>query len=162
MQQMVWKMNIDPIDFIYVQDLYISIYKYVWFQVASACSALKQGSGSWPEIEIGWWHWDSLNPGHLDQRSVARPLALWFCRKEFPQRWNVSIRRKKYKYVWIDTWAHSRGELCPWGNLNHLRGVFLPGFLWPVVLICLVQSPHLVCLRILPCVHTHLYRSTGS
>lgn len=67
-QQMVWKMNISPIDFIYVQDLYISIYKYVWFQVASACSTLKQGSCSWPEIEIGWWHWDSLNPGHLDQR----------------------------------------------------------------------------------------------
>ena len=49
----------------------------------------------------------------------CKTLALWFCRKEFPQRWNVVkevqclIRRKKYKYVWIDTWADSEGELCP-------------------------------------------------
>ena len=40
-------------------------------------------------------------------------------------------------------------ELCPHGNLNHLYGAFLSGFLWPIIMICLVCSPYLVYLRIL-------------
>ena len=38
-------------------------------------------------------------------------------------------------------------------SLNHLYGAFLPGFLWPIILICLVHTPCLVYLRIFPCVH---------
>ena len=44
---------------------------------------------------------------------------------------------------------------CPRGSLTHLYGAFLPGFLWPVILLCLVLSPYLVYLRVLPCVYVH-------
>ena len=46
--------------------------------------------------------------------------------------------------MWIDTWvASERQRITEWnppGSLNHLRGDFFPGFLWPIILICLVQS----------------------
>lgn len=47
-------------------------------------------------------------------------------------------------------------ELHPCGSLNDLYRVFLMGF--PVIsrLLCLVHSPHVVDLRVLPCVCTHL------
>ena len=35
-------------------------------------------------------------------------------------------------------------ELHPHGSLSYLYGVFLPGSLWPIILICLVHSLHLV------------------
>ena len=53
-------------------------------------------------------------------------------------------------------------ELHPCGNLNHSYRTFLPGFLWRIILICLVQSPYLVQLRILPCVCMHLLAKTNS
>ena len=43
-------------------------------------------------------------------------------------------------------------ELHLHSSLNHLYGAFLPGFLWPIILICLVHTPCLVYLRIFPCV----------
>ena len=46
--------------------------------------------------------------------------------------------------MWIDTWADSGRESRPRGSLSHLYGAFLLGFLWPMILICLVQSPYLV------------------
>ena len=46
--------------------------------------------------------------------------------------------------------------LGPCGSLNYFCGLFLPGFLWPIILICLVHSSYLVYLRILPCVHASL------
>ena len=63
-------------------------------------------------------------------------------------------------YVWIDTQADPGGETVaesrPCGSLDYFSGTFLPGFLWPIMLICLLHSPYLVYLRILPCVSTHL------
>ena len=47
-------------------------------------------------------------------------------------------------------------ELLPHGSLNHLDGAFLLGFLWPIIMICLVHSPYLAYLRILLCVRMHL------
>ena len=35
------------------------------------------------------------------------------------------------------TWVDS--ELHPRGGLNHLYGALLPGFLWPVISLCLVR-----------------------
>ena len=40
--------------------------------------------------------------------------------------------------MWIDTQAHSEGESLsshPHGSLNYFYGAFLPGFLWPTILI---------------------------
>ena len=54
----------------------------------------------------------------------------------------------------VDTheWTQ-RDTTC--GSLNHLYGAFLLDFLWPIILICLVQSLYLVSLRILPRVYMH-------
>ena len=55
----------------------------------------------------------------------------------------------------IDTqWAQRESHSC--GGLNHFYGTFLPVFLWPIILICLVQSPHLVYLRVFPHIRRHL------
>ena len=42
------------------------------------------------------------------------------------------------------------------GGLNHLQGTFFPGLLQPIILTCLVLSPCLVYLRVLPCVRASL------
>ena len=55
------------------------------------------------------------------------------------------------------TWAGSERESCPRGSLNHFCGAFLLGFLWPIILLCLVLSLYLVYLRVLPSVHAHLW-----
>ena len=38
----------------------------------------------------------------------------------------------------------------PRESLNHFHGAFLPGFLWSIILICLIQSLYLKYLNILP------------
>ena len=53
-------------------------------------------------------------------------------------------------------------EPRPPGSLNHFDGAFFPGFLWPIILLCLVLSPYLVYLRVLPCVHVHLLAKMDS
>ena len=74
----------------------------------------------------------------------------------------VFIRRKRVQYVWTDIQVDCERESHPHGSLNHLYGTFLLGFLWPIILICLVQSLYLVHLRILPCAHTHLLAKMDS
>ena len=44
----------------------------------------------------------------------------------------------------------------PHGSLNYLYGAFLLGFLWPIILICLVHSAPLAYIGVLPCVCMHL------
>ena len=55
----------------------------------------------------------------------------------------------------IDTQVGAERELCPRGGLNHFYGALLLGFPWPVTLTCLVLSPYMVHVRILPCVCAH-------
>ena len=43
-------------------------------------------------------------------------------------------------------------ESCFHGSLNYLYGAFLLGFLWPVILLCLLLSLYLVYSNTLPCV----------
>ena len=47
-------------------------------------------------------------------------------------------------------------ESCPCGSLNFFYRWFLLSVLWPIILICLVPSPYLISLGILPCVCMHL------
>ena len=113
------------------------------------------GCQFWPNIKVRfrWW-------GHLATSPVVSDTALThqLCRRDFPQRLKVLkqvkclLEWKEYSYLWTGTEAES----CPCGGLNHFYGAFLPGFLWPIILICLVHSPYLVYLRILPGMHTHL------
>lgn len=68
---------------------------------------------------------------------------------------------KRVQYLWTDTQADSGKvpELLshgPSGSLNYFYGVFLPYFLWPVIMICLVHGPYSLYLKILPCGRTHL------
>ena len=42
--------------------------------------------------------------------------------------------------------------VAPLWQFESLLWAFLPGFLWPIILLCLVLSLYLVCLRVLPCV----------
>ena len=106
-----------------------------------------------------WLRWVAVvkaSDPTLDQWSVTRALALQLCRKELPQWRKVvkqvfSKRRKSTVYV-----ERHRGRLrgrvpeshiC--GSLSYFYGVFLLGFLWPIILIFLDHSPYLVYLRIL-------------
>ena len=47
-------------------------------------------------------------------------------------------------------------ESFPFSGLSYFYGTFFPRFLWAIILTCLVHSPYLVYLRILPWVCTHL------
>ena len=101
--------------------------------------------------------------------SVTRALSLRFCRKGFPQRWKV-VKQVKYLLGGKNSTVHvdrHKGRLregvpesCPHGSFNYFYGAFLLGFLWPIILICLVHSPYLIHFKILPCVHTHLLDKT--
>ena len=71
-------------------------------------------------------------------------------------------QEKEVPYVWVDTWADSERESHPRGSLNHFYGASLLGFLWPIILLCLVLSLYLVYLRVLPCVHEHLLAKMDS
>ena len=66
------------------------------------------------------------------------------------------MRMKKSVRVDRQEWTQRVAESRPHGSLNYFYGAFPLGFLWAVILICLVHSPYLVYLRILPCVHMHL------
>ena len=59
-------------------------------------------------------------------------------------------------YVWIDSHGRAQRESRLHGSLNHFYGAFLLGFLWSIILLCLVLSPYLIHLRVLPCAHVHL------
>ena len=67
------------------------------------------------------------------------------------------IRRKK-NIVSVDKHTGGRrvAKCMSQGSVNQFYGALLLDFLWPIVLICLVQRPYLVYLRILPYVHTQL------
>ena len=60
--------------------------------------------------------------------------------------------------MWTDTWAGWDGELlsCTLMVVWITSMGALLGFLWPILLICLLQSSYLLHPSILECVYTHL------
>ena len=131
----------------------------LWSWEASACSSLKWGLVFPPETEAKPRLWEH-------QILTARPvvsdeaLALWLFRKEFPQRRKTVKQVKcllgggKKSRVRVDRHIGGlRDRVAPlWCDLNHFCGAFLPGFLWPIVLLCLVLRSYLIFLRVLACV----------
>ena len=119
-----------------------------------------------PEIEVSSQKWEHQI---LAVRPVVndKALALRLCRKRIPTKTKSSEtkylsrgRKKKESTVCAD--RHT-GELrervaesSPHGSWNYCYAAFLLGFLWAIILICLVQSPYLVYPRIFPRMHTHL------
>ena len=53
--------------------------------------------------------------------------------------------------VLVDRHRGGLRESHPPGSLNHFYGASFPGFLWPIISICVVLSLSAVYLRILPC-----------
>ena len=95
---------------------------------------------------------------------VTRALALRVCRKEFPQRQKV-VKQVKCFLGGKSTVHVYRGrvpESCPGDSLSYFYVVFPLGFLWPIILTCLVHSPYLMYLRSLPGVRTHLLAKKDS
>ena len=56
----------------------------------------------------------------------------------------------------------SERQLCIRGGFSHFMGTVFPGFPFPVILICLVVSLHLLYLRNLPLMGTHLLAKMDS
>ena len=84
-----------------------------------------------------------------------------FCKKpETSETSKVFIRRKK---VYVDrlTWAVQR-DSCTLMVWNAYTEQYLPGFLWPIILLCLVLSPCLVYLIPPRCVCMHLLAKMDS
>ena len=75
-------------------------------------------------------------------------------RMESSEASTVFIRRRK-SAVCVDRQWQAQGETVAeshsHSSLDYFNGMFLPGFLWPIILICLVHSLYLVYLRILLC-----------
>ena len=67
----------------------------------------------------------------------------------------ASIRREK---VSVDRYTQvgSEKESCLWGSLNHLYQADLPSFPWPIILLYLTLSPHLVWFSTANHVHAHV------
>ena len=72
----------------------------------------------------------------------------------------VFVRRKKSTCGQIH--RRNQREQHPHDSMTHLHGTFLPSFVCPIILICLVQSPYLVYLNILSCVQMHLLAKMDS
>ena len=128
----------------------------------SACSGLEQGLGSQPENGPRSQRWKrqilATRPVDSDQGPGPSPLQKRIPTKvESSETSKVFIKRKT-STVRVDRHLGRLRvpELHPRGSLNYFYGVFLMGFPLTNHLICLVHSPHLIDLRIFPCVCTHL------
>ena len=62
--------------------------------------------------------------------------------------------------MWVDIQADS-GTVVPLWYFKSLNWGIFSRCPWPVILICLVLSPYLVCLRLLPCVYMLLLANMG-
>ena len=123
----------------------------------------------WPQPAAAWRRASvpsqRLRSGLSGESTTEHPWSgtrLWpfsFAEKEFPQRRKV-VKQVKYllegKKSTIHVDRHMGRlrrrvhELHAYGSLNSFYGAFLPGLLWSIILICLVQGPYLVYLWILP------------
>ena len=142
----------------------VLIHTSKWSLVALACIGLKQGLGSHAETEVRSQKWEH----QILVTGPTRVLAFQLCRKEFPQRWKVVKKSKifitrKKSTVHVD--IHTGGQTHKWVQRELMSlPLWWPELLlwdisstfsWPIILTCLVQSPYLVYLRILPCVCTY-------
>ena len=99
-----------------------------------------------------------------------KALAVQLCRQriltktESRETRKVFIGREEYSTVYGQTQRETVTKSHPCGRLNHLHGAFRLGFFFCLfgLLICLIQSPYLIYLRILPCVCKHLLEKMDS
>ena len=132
--------DVEDLHFFFLMwDIYNSF--LYWSQVGSAYSDLKQSLDSQPAIEVGSWQRESWIPAPKSVVSDKAPgpsvlQKIIPIKIESSEKSKVFIRKKKY-------------STCR-QTQNHFNGAFPPGFLWPIILLCLVLSLYLVYFRILP------------
>ena len=164
----IYSPSLGMIRFHHGVDLWHLLFKdWLYVSQSGGLSLQQYNSGCqfWPNIKVRFRLW-----GHLATSPVVSDMALThqLCRKEFPQRLKILkqikclLGWKENSYLWTGTEAGSKTESRFCGGLNHSYGAFLPGFLWPIILICLVQSLYLVYLRNLPCMCTHVLTKMDS
>ena len=114
-------------------------------------------SGTWiPSQRLGK-HWTlASRPVVSDKGSGPLLLPKRISRKmESSETSKVFIKREK-SIVRVErhTGRFRKRVAESHGSLNYFYEEFLLGFLWPIILVCLVLSPYLIYLRILPvCAH---------
>ena len=142
----------------------VIIHTSKWSLVALACSGSKQGLGSHPGTEVRSQQWEH-------QILVTGPhkgLGLSALQKKIPTKMESSEKSKVFitrKKSPVHVAIHTGGQTHKWVQRELLSlplwwpELLLWGvsstFSWLVILTCLVQSPYLVYLRILPCVCTY-------
>ena len=124
---------------------------------------LISGGPGLQQLEAGFWFLvQKVNLGQGSENTESQPLdhgsvtRLWLfsfakiipTKTESSETSKVMIRRKKGTVCVNRHIGGLRDTSHPHGNLSHLCGAFLWGFLWPVILICLVLSLYLVHLRV--------------
>ena len=109
---------------------------------------LGAGLGSLAWAWAGSWGWKPQPPATRPEVSDESPgpsaLQIGISAKtESSEPRKVFSERKKVQYVWIDNRRTQKESPCvaPALQFELLYGVFLPSFLWPIFLICLVHSP---------------------
>ena len=64
--------------------------------------------------------------------------------------------------MWIDTRAGSERESCPRGSLNHFFGALHLGFLWSIILLCLVLFIYLFIFKFIYLFYLFIFGCVGS
>ena len=133
----------------------------MWKSRDSFSLILISGGLSWQWFGAGWVTVvKTPDPSHQTSGQWQDPWPFSFAEKNLTKRESnetsrVFIKRENVQYMWMDTQADSGRERVakshPHGSLNCCYWVFLLGFLRPTILICVVHSPYLIYLGILPC-----------
>lgn len=131
---------------------------------------LEMGLGFPARDWTGSWQWKdqilAIRPVVRDKGSDPSALEKRISTKMGSSEASEEFFRKKKSTLHVDTHTgRFRGrvpELRPSVSLSYFYVVFPPGFLWPIILTCLVHSPYLMYLRNLPGVHMHLLAKMNS
>ena len=123
-------------------------------------------AGDW--AEPWWWEYQILaaRPEVSDKGPGPSTMQKRIPTKmESSEASEVFIKRKNNTVPMDRHMGRIRGivpELPPHGTLNHWYGPCLLDFLWPIILICLIPSPHLVYISNFPRVCMHLLAKMDS
>ena len=93
-------------------------------------------------------------------RLIGFPCCLRDSQESSPTPQFKSINSSALSFLYIVQFSHpymTTGKtIALTSGLNYFNGAFLLGFLWPIILICLVPRPYVAYLRILAYAHTRL------
>ena len=126
-----------------------------WPQLAVAWSRILVPQ---PEIEVRLWQWECWILATRPPEPVAsdKTWPVGFVELNSYKEMGCSETSKVFiqreLYMWIDSYEWTWRVSCPWEFESLIWGIS-SGFLWPIILLCLLLSLYLVYLRILSCVY---------